>query len=74
LTQEVRNHTDFTQVRRTTHRIHAAFIDEMPFVPLWQLDMHLVLHRNLDVLVPDVRSLDPLNLFHRVEEWKLNLR
>lgn len=74
LVQEVRNHSDFLEVRRTTHRVHSAFIDEMPFVPLWQLDMHLVIHRQLNVLVSDLRSLDPLNLFNRVEEWTLTRR
>jgi peptide/nickel transport system substrate-binding protein len=74
-------HRDFAQVRTTTHTIHRIFVvEEMPFIPLWQLDRYIAVHNDLrlhdgtrDVLL-DGRTpapLDPLRLFSTVEYWRL---
>jgi hypothetical protein len=39
----------------------------MPFIPLWQLDTHLAIHKDLTLL-----NLDPLRVFTHVEKWRLN--
>ena len=49
----------------------------MPFVPLWQLDRHMIVHKDLemfmetpgDKLSPD--RLDPATVFPGVENWRL---
>ena len=79
--QEVRGHRNFDRVREITHTIHRIFIQqEMPFIPLWQLDRQLVVHndlllydgvRNLPVHAGTPLPLDPLRLFSTVEYWKV---
>ncbi len=56
----------FAEVRRLTHEIHAHLYERMPLIPLWQLDTHVAVH-------PKLRPahLDPLRIFDRVEEWRL---
>ena len=38
----------------------------MPLIPLWQLDTHVAVHPSLRPA-----ALDPLLVFDRVEDWKL---
>ena len=45
-------------------------LEEVPFVPLWQLDTPVVLSSKLQLPFPPDR-LDPLTVFTMVEEWKL---
>jgi hypothetical protein len=42
----------------------------MPFVPLWQLDTHIAVHKDLRT-VPEPDGLDPLLIFTHVDRWKL---
>jgi ABC-type oligopeptide transport system substrate-binding subunit len=54
------------------------FNDSVPFVPLWQLDRHMVVHRNLKVFVDDTNTpaspelLNPTTLFQNVARWRLD--
>ena len=48
-------------------QIQQHCFDKVPFVPLWQLDTHLVTRRNLALPA----ELDPLAIFRDVEEWQL---
>jgi ABC-type oligopeptide transport system substrate-binding subunit len=79
--REARNHRNFDRVRTITHTIHRRFVQqEMPFIPLWQLDRHLVVHNDLQ-FYDGVKSIplglgttlpiDPLRIFSTVEFWKL---
>ena len=53
------------------HRLFTAFEDQMPFVPLWQLDFHLLRNGNVQT-APAANLLDPLTIFDQIEEWRLN--
>ena len=53
------------------------FNDSLPFIPLWQLDRHTVVHNSLKVFVDDTtdpanpRVLNPTTLFQGVARWRL---
>jgi peptide/nickel transport system substrate-binding protein len=54
------------------------FNDSLPFIPLWQLDRHTVIHNSLKVFVEDTtepvnpRLLNPTTLFQGVARWRLD--
>jgi hypothetical protein len=51
LCREVYTHRDFQRVRTYAHTIHQAFVQqEMPFIPLWQLDRHIAFSNSLEIL------------------------
>jgi peptide/nickel transport system substrate-binding protein len=69
---------DFSgQIAPRAVRIHRAFNDCVPFIPLWQLDRHMLVNSSLKVYVDDalepspVRVLNPSVLFHNVGRWRL---
>src|SRR5262249_2585044 len=50
LFREAMGHRDFNRVKAITHTIHRVFAQqEMPFIPLWQLDRHVVVHNDLQL-------------------------
>lgn len=69
--RRLQSHRDFTQVQKLTREIHEHFLKQMPFIPLWQLDTHLVIHPSLQ-LPPG--PLDPHAVFSDVDQWKLEVR
>jgi hypothetical protein len=77
LLEEIRTHRDFTEIRRLSHRAHELFNGQMPFVPLWQLDFHVMVHKDLKIFLSDPKEpgspqlLDPQRVFTRVEDWQL---
>lgn len=78
LIEETRQYRDFTkQVKDKTWDIHALFNQRVPFIPLWQLDRYMVVHRDLEVYLdnPEVpvgaERLDPAVVFTGVEMWRL---
>jgi ABC-type oligopeptide transport system substrate-binding subunit len=57
----------FSEVRNYAHAIHQQFFqDEMPLIPLWQLDPLYAYRKN----VVEMPAIDPLLVFTRVEEWR----
>lgn len=59
---------DFAQVRQDAHVIHREFLEQdMPLIPLWQLDA-LYGYRREKVEMPPV---DAQLMFTRVEEWRV---
>jgi hypothetical protein len=60
---------DFTRIRDLSHDLHAHFVERMPFIPLWQLDTHVVVHPDLTPT-----RLDPLLIFADVARWRLKSR
>jgi ABC-type oligopeptide transport system substrate-binding subunit len=75
---EVRSHRDFRdKYRELTWKAHKKFLDRMPFVPLWQIDRHMILHHGLEIYWDDpgekVRPdrIDPASVFTGVEGWRL---
>ena len=65
------------QIKPRTRRIHQLFNDRMPFVPLWQLDRHMLVNTGLRVFVDDstepspIQSLNPTLLFQNVGRWRI---
>jgi ABC-type transport system substrate-binding protein len=57
---------NFSQVKKVTHDIHEHLHDKMPLIPLWQLDTHIGVHPLLQPV-----GLDPLVIFSKVDQWKL---
>jgi ABC-type transport system substrate-binding protein len=76
LMRSAMGHRDFSEVKRITHSIHEDFYAKMPFIPLWQLDTHLAIHKSLSMVDGRDRpiDIDPLLIFANVEAWTLNKR
>lgn len=75
---EVRSHRDFkTHLLPKMHELHRSFIDRMPFIPLWQLQHHIVIHNAVDLRANErgvplpATQLDPTRLLATVEHWRL---
>ncbi|MFL5339047.1 MAG: ABC transporter substrate-binding protein [Gemmataceae bacterium] len=68
--QALRQTRDFREVRRWTQSLYTTFNDQMPFIPLWQLDFHLLASQNLEPM-PQALYLDPLTVFDQAEEWRV---
>jgi hypothetical protein len=69
--QQIRSHRDFAELQERTRQLHGRFVQKwMPFVPLWQLDIHVVVRRELKT-VPEPERLDPLAVFRHADAWRL---
>ncbi|MCI0356290.1 MAG: hypothetical protein L0099_14805, partial [Acidobacteria bacterium] len=64
------SHRDFQEVQKVTHQIHRHIQAQMPLIPLWQLDTHLVSHPSLELPA----NLDAQAVFSDVDAWKLEPR
>ena len=62
--QDLRSHRDFALVKEDAWKIHDELYNDMPFIPLWQLDPLAALH-NAIVAPP----FDPVLVFHDIEAW-----
>jgi ABC-type transport system substrate-binding protein len=77
LLAELRLHRDYGKLVDLTHRAHKQFNDQVPFVPLWQLDRHTVLATSVKVYLDgqveeaNPRMLNPTTLFHSVGRWRV---
>jgi peptide/nickel transport system substrate-binding protein len=77
LLDDVGQYRDFNnQVKEKMWDLHAMVNQRVPFIPLWQLDRVMLIHRDLEISVdrPDVTipasRLDPAVLFTGVEMWR----
>lgn len=75
---EIRSHRDFRdKYRELTWSVHKKFLERMPFVPLWQIDRHMVIHNGLEMYLDDPSQkvqpdrIDPNSVFTGVELWRL---
>lgn len=73
----VREHREPAKLDQLAHDVHRKFNEAAPFVPLWQIDRHMVISTavklRLDGL-PDeasARLLNPTTLFNSVGLWKV---
>ena len=78
LIEEARQSRDFSKkVQQKTWDIHALFNQRVPFVPLWQLDRYMAVHKDLEMFFdsPDAPvsadQLDPAVVFTGVEMWRV---
>jgi peptide/nickel transport system substrate-binding protein len=67
LLRKLMGHRNPKVVQELAWQIHQHCFDKVPFVPLWQLDTHLVTRQNLALPA----ELDPLAIFRDVEQWRL---
>jgi len=61
---------DFGKLREAMHKMHAEFVEELPFIPLWHLDTHVLMSQKLETR-PSAGQLDPLQPFTHIDEWRL---
>ncbi len=71
LIRDISRRRDFPEVQKYTYILHDKFLnEEMPFIPLWQLDA-LSAVSNRVVIPPEDRPFDPVRVFTNVERWRL---
>jgi len=63
-------HRDFGELRVAMRQLHLEFRKEMPFIPLWSLDTHVLASSRLRT-EPAVTLLDPIAPFLFVDQWTL---
>jgi ABC-type transport system substrate-binding protein len=76
LLRVIRTHRDFSKLREKMHRLNNEFVGpngRMPFIPLWQLDQHIVIRDDVQTSPPP-DQLDPLTVFGQAEGWRIGSR
>jgi peptide/nickel transport system substrate-binding protein len=75
---ECRLHRDFEgKLAALAHDAHRRFNDTAPFIPLWQLDRHMVVSASVKVYLDgqveeaNPRLLNPTTLFGSVGKWRV---
>ena len=78
LIEEAGRSRNFSKVvQQKTWDIHALFNLRVPFVPLWQLDRNMVVHKDLEMYFDSLdapagaEQLDPATVFTGVEMWRI---
>ena len=78
LLTQIRGYRDFAgQLVPKSTEAARLFNDCLPFIPLWQIDRHTIVHSSLKVYVDDSaepanpRVLNPTTLFQGVARWRL---
>jgi ABC-type transport system substrate-binding protein len=77
LLNELRAYRDFNQLSAKSAEVNKLFNECVPFVPLWQLDRHMLVHSAVKVYTDDSeapvspRVLNPTTLFQGVARWRL---
>ncbi len=78
LLSELRAYRDFSQILPRAVQAGQLFNESLPFIPLWQLDRHMVVSNRLKVYVDDggvpvsPGLLNPTLLFQGVARWRLD--
>lgn len=75
---DIRSYRDFNKhVRELTWDAHTQVNQRVPFIPLWQLDRFVAVHRDLEIAFESPREslspehLDPNVIFTGAEYWRL---
>lgn len=66
LFRSMQNKRELGFIVRRTHEAYDLMWRKMHFVPLWQLDPHVAVHRSLVIT-----RLHPTHIFEDVEQWRL---
>lgn len=76
--QSLLQHRDYGgEIVQRTANIHRLFNDLVPFIPLWQLDRHMLVHNSVKVHVDDLsvpvgaEVLNQTLLFQGVARWRV---
>jgi ABC-type transport system substrate-binding protein len=64
--QDATHYRDFAKVREYQWAVQKLLTEQMPFIPLWQLDPLLAYSR---AVKPS--ALEPLRVFTNIEEWRV---
>jgi ABC-type oligopeptide transport system substrate-binding subunit len=72
----LRAYRDFSAITEKSKRISDAFNLNMPFIPLWQLDRHMLVSNRVKFFADDAeplnpRTLNPTTLFSGIARWRL---
>jgi ABC-type transport system substrate-binding protein len=71
LIRDISRRCDFPEVQKYTYILHDKFLnEEMPFIPLWQLDALSAYSKRVDIPKMD-QPFDPVRVFTDVERWRL---
>jgi ABC-type transport system substrate-binding protein len=77
LLNELRAYREFGHLSAKTAEVHKLFNECVPFIPLWQLDRHILVHNSVKVYTEDSenpvspRVLNPTTLFQGIARWRL---
>ncbi len=76
--EEIRRHADYSgRVAPQAHDLQRRFVEAMPFIPLWQLDRHMVVSSKLKIHFDDTADaanpkwLVPGTPFTGIARWRL---
>lgn len=76
--EEIRRHADYSgKLAPQAHELQRRFVEAMPFIPLWQLDRHMVVSSKLKIHFDDAADaanpkwLPGSEPFAGVARWKL---
>jgi peptide/nickel transport system substrate-binding protein len=71
LMREISRRRDFPEVQKYAYILHDNFLkEEMPFIPLWQLDALSAISKRVEIPQADL-PFDPVRVFTDVERWRL---
>ncbi len=77
LLNELRAYREFNSLASKTAEVHKQFNECVPFVPLWQIDRHMLFHESVKVYTDDSETpvspgvLNPTTLFQGIARWRL---
>jgi ABC-type transport system substrate-binding protein len=77
LLNELRAYREFGKLADESEKVQKAFVDSLPFIPLWQLDRHMLVHNSVKVVVDDhdtvvgPKVLNQTTLFQGIARWRL---
>ena len=75
---ELKSHRDSEgELKRAGREVFDRFNEAVPFIPLWQLDRHMIVSKGVKVFIDGrakevpYEQLDPITLFTNASRWKL---